>query len=506
MSMHVGQLLSQRAALSPNREAVVAPNGRWTFGEFDSRCNRLASHLLGLGIAEGDRVAAYATNSEFLACALFAVTRIGATLVVLNWRLQAEELHYILGDSEPSALLFEGAFSEAVQQLAAERPHLLLIGSEAPGTPSAYQDIVSADTVATAVVRGPGGDAPAVIMYTSGTTGRPKGAVLSHAALIWTAQSNSVTLEWNQDHRFLLIAPMFHIGGLSPMVTNVLKGSTTVLLPDFDPLQVWQIIARERITSLMSVPVMLQALLSVAQKHQVDSSSLVSVTCGASAVPKALIESCLAIGVTVQQVYGITEFCGAVTYWTHEMGLDHVHSHGKPLMFGEVKIADPVSFVEAPIGEDGEVWCRGPMMFSGYWRNPEATGAALLDGWYRTGDIGRLDAQGFLYVVDRLKDMVISGGENIYPAELEAVIATLPGVREVAVVGMPDERWGEVPVAFVVPTEPGAAVETEIIEGCRQRLAGFKCVKAVRLTDALPRSSVGKVLKRQLLLLLGAGV
>lgn len=316
--------------------------------------------------------------------------------------------------------------------------------------------------------------------------------------MIWTAQSNSTTLEWNQDHRFLLIAPMFHIGGLSPMVTNVFKGCTTVLLPDFDPVQVWQVIARERITSLMSVPVMLQALLAVTKKMDVDSSSLVSVTCGASAVPRQLIEGCLTIGVKVQQVYGITEFCGAVTFWTHEMGLEHAHSHGKVLMFGEVRIVDPTSLVSVATGQDGEVWCRGPMMFSGYWRNPEATQTAIYQGWYRTGDIGRIDQGGFLHVVDRLKDMIISGGENIYPAELEAVIATLPGVAEVAVIGQPDERWGEIPVAFIVPTQPVITSEAEIIEGCRARLAGFKCVKAVRLIEALPRNSVGKVLKRQL--------
>ncbi|EJM47205.1 O-succinylbenzoate-CoA ligase [Pseudomonas sp. GM33] len=498
MSVHLGRLLAQRADLTPDREALVSPTGRWTFTQFDARCNRLANYMLAQGVAEGDRVAVYSKNSEFLACALFAVAKAGATLVVLNWRLQAPELSYILADSEPAALLFEDAFAPTVRQLVADRPGLILINKGTEQAPGAYERITADTGLDAPLLLGRGGDAPAVIMYTSGTTGKPKGALLSHAALIWTAQSNSATLEWNQDHRFLLIAPMFHIGGLSPMLTNVFKGCTTVLLPDFDPTQVWEVIARERITSLMTVPVMLQALLALAKKQEVDSSSLVSVTCGASAVPLRLIEDCLAIGVKVQQVYGITEFCGAVTFWTHEMGLAHAHSHGKVLMFGEVRIVDPSSLEPLAPGLDGEVWCRGPMMFSGYWRNPQATQAAIQKGWYRTGDIGRIDEHGFLHVVDRLKDMIISGGENIYPAELEAVIASLPGVAEVAVIGQPDERWGEVPVAFVVAASPGATSEAAIIEACRLRLAGFKCVKSVQMIDTLPRSSVGKVLKRQL--------
>ncbi|WP_131108697.1 o-succinylbenzoate--CoA ligase [Pseudomonas sp. Sample_10] len=498
MSVHLGRLLAQRADLTPDREALVSPTGRWTFAQFDARCNRLANYLVAQGVGEGDRVAVYSKNSEFLACALFAVAKVGATLVVLNWRLQAPELSYILADSEPAALLFEGEFASTVCQLVAERPGLILVNKGAEQMPGAYERITADTSLDAPLLLGSGGDASAVIMYTSGTTGKPKGALLSHAALIWTAQSNSATLEWNQDHHFLLIAPMFHIGGLSPMLTNVFKGCTTVLLPDFDPTQVWEVIARERITSLMTVPVMLQALLTLAKKQAVDSSSLVSVTCGASAVPLRLIKDCLTIGVKVQQVYGITEFCGAVTFWTHEMGLAHAHSHGKVLMFGEVRIVDPSGLAPVAPGLDGEIWCRGPMMFSGYWRNPQASQAAIHQGWYRTGDIGRIDEHGFLHVVDRLKDMIISGGENIYPAELEAVIASLPGVAEVAVVGQPDERWGEVPVAFVVAASPGATSEAAIIEACRLRLAGFKCVKSVQMIDTMPRSSVGKVLKRQL--------
>lgn len=498
MSVHLGQLLAQRAALTPAKEAVIYADKRLTFAQFDVRCTRLANYLVAHGVQEGDRVAVYSKNSEFLACALFAIARTGAISVVLNWRFQEAELSYILSDSTPVALLYEEAFSQVTKELLARHVDLTPICSGALPAFNSYEEIVEDPRLGQPLCLGKGGGAPAVIMYTSGTTGKPKGAILSHSALIWTAQSSSNTLEWNQDHRFLLVAPMFHIGGLSPLITNVLKGCLTVLMADFNPVQVWQTIAKERITSLMSVPVMLQALLMATQKLDVDTSSLVSVTCGASAVPKSLIEACLNIGVTVQQVYGITEFCGAVTFWMHEMGIETAHTQGKPLLCSDLQISDPATLKPVKHGQDGEIWCRGPMLFSGYWENADATSAAMHDGWYRTGDIGRIDDDGFLLVVDRLKDMIISGGENIYPAELEAVISTIPGIKEVAVVGRRDKRWGEVPIAYVVPMQPDTITESCVIEHCRSNLASYKCVKEVKLIDALPRSPVGKVLKQQL--------
>ncbi|MCY1282924.1 Long-chain-fatty-acid--CoA ligase FadD13 [compost metagenome] len=499
MSVHLGQLLSQRAVLSPSREALVTPAGRWTFRQFDQRVGRLASYLAAQGVNAGERIAVLARNGEILSSALFAAGRLGATLVVLNWRLKAEELEYILSDSTPTALIYEEEFGQTVGRLLAARPRLLLIGSEPDGPGAHHESIVGAAHGYPPVIGNPAFEHPAVIMYTSGTTGHPKGAMISHKAMIAGSQANSCTLDWRRDHRFLLIAPMFHIGGLSPLVTNVLKGCTTILLPDFDPLQAWKTIAQERVTSLMTVPVMLQALLTVARKTQVDSSSLQWVTCGASAVPAPLIEAGMAAGIEVQQVYGATEFGGAISFWTAEMGLDKAGSQGKALLGGEVKVVDIETHGSLAPGQKGEIWCRGPMMFDGYWRNPGATNSALIDGWYRTGDVGYLDEDGFIYVVDRCKDMIISGGENVYPAELEAVIQALPGIAEVAVVGRPDERWGEVPIAFVV-VEAGAEITADaVMQICREKLAGFKCVKDVRFIQALPRSAVGKVLKRALL-------
>lgn len=499
MNLHLSTLLTQRVAHTPHQEALVSAEGVWSFAQFEQRTLRLAAYFEQHGIVAGDRIAICAKNSEFLCCALFAAAHLNATLVIMNWRLSASELDHVLHDSQPVALLSEAAFGELLAPLAAAQPTLLLIGSGAGALGTSYGQIQADPAPVSFRPRPAKLQVPAVIMYTSGTTGRPKGAMLPHSGLISTAQCSIATLNWSRSDRFLLVAPLFHIGGLSPLVTGFLKGSCAVLLPEFNPETVWDIIARERITSLMCVPVMLQAMLSVAQRRTVDSSSLVWVLCGAAFVPPALIEAGLAQGIAVQQVYGITEFCGAVAFWTPEMGLEHASSHGQPIIGTELKIVNPVSLETLPTGKEGEIWCRGPMVFSGYWANSDATAAVLHDGWYRTGDIGRLDNQGFVYVVDRLKDMIISGGENIYPAEIEAVLVQLPGVVEVAVVGRADEHWGEIPVAFIVRQPGSDLTEEQVIQACRTQLAGYKCVKAVEWLEALPRSPVGKVLKRELI-------
>lgn len=249
---------------------------------------------------------------------------------------------------------------------------------------------------------------------------------------------------------------------------------------------------------MMSVPLMIQALYMVAQKMPVDASSLISVTCGAAAVPQALIKAFLAMGVKVQQVYGATEVSGSATFWSHEMDLARSDSQGKADFHARIKIVDPASGQTLPNGQVGEIWIKGPIVFKEYWGKPEATAEAKVDGWYRSGDMGRLDDEGYLYVVDRLKDMIISGGENIYPAELEAVIASHPAVAEVAVVGRPDEKWGEIPIAYLALKPEAQLGEKDVIDLCRQNLAAFKCVKEVRIVEALPRNPVGKILKTTL--------
>jgi acyl-CoA synthetase (AMP-forming)/AMP-acid ligase II len=324
-------MMGYRAYLSPDREGLVGDGYRYSFSEANARVNQLTDYLKEQGVCRGDRVAILCKNNEHVGATLFAAAKIGAIAVLLNWRLQVPELEYILHDCTPSFLVYDSEFSEAIRELRPKIPVQNYIGKGSDGT-----DIEFEETLRGRPVKEPessaGGDDPAIIMYTSGTTGKPKGAVLTHDNLFWSSTGISHTIEWNYDHRFLSIAPLFHIGGLAPLITNVHKGNTTIFMPNFDPVAVWNTVAAERITTMMSVPLMLQAMLMVAKAKPVDASSLKTITCGASSVPETLIRAYLDMGVKVQQVYGITEYSGAVTFWTHDMPLEKSNSQGKPVI------------------------------------------------------------------------------------------------------------------------------------------------------------------------------
>ena len=494
MRMNIGETLRHRANITPDQEGFVGEGYRYTFSEVNKRVNRFAAYLQSQKIAAGDRVAILCKNNEQAATAVYAAGKMGAIAVILNWRLQTPELDYILNNCKASCLLYDAEFLATVDQLRPLIPVRSYVRWGGEGQDTEYEAALSGqpDREPEQVT---GGDDPAAIMYTSGTTGKPKGAVLSHNNLIWSSLGISHTLDWRFGDRFLLVAPIFHIGGLAPLATNVHKGTTTIFMPNFDPVGVWTLIAKERITSMMSVPLMVQAMLMVAKAGPVDSSSLRWIVCGASLVPESLIRGCLEIGIKVQQVYGSTEASGGATFWTIDMPLDKCNTHGKPIFYQELKVVDPVAGQDLPTGQVGEIIMKGPMVFLGYWENEQATRDAMRDGWFRSGDLGRFDEEGYISVVDRLKDMIISGGENIYPAELEAVVITHPSVAEVAVVGLSHSKWGEIPVAFVVK-RPGMEVTSEdVVSLCKDRLASFKCVREVRFVDALPKNQVGKILK-----------
>lgn len=497
-TINIGKMLATRAFLLPSLEACVGSDYRYTFEDFNRRANRFAAYLQHQGLSWGDRVAILAKNNEHVVTALFGAAKMGIITVLMNWRLQVPELKYILTDCGASLLLYDREFTPVIDQLRGQAEVKTFLPVGGSGDENEFAAVMREMPDLEPSITG-GGDDPAVIMYTSGTSGKPKGAVLSHNNLFWASIGLAHTIDWGYRYRFLSVAPLFHIGGLAPIMGNVHSACTTVFMPNFDPVTIWDIVETERITFMMTVPMMLQYMLLAPQLESKNLSAIKYFVCGGSPVPESLIKAYREkLGIQVTHVYGISEYTGAVTFWTADMAPHKSDSMGKPVFHGDVKICEPGNDRELPAGEVGEICCLGPQIFVGYWNNPTATAEVLKNGVYRSGDLGKKDTAGFLYVVDRLKDMIISGGENIYPAELEAVIGSIPGVAEVAVVGKPNPKWGEIPAAFVVK-KPGAEVtEQEIIASCKSNLASYKCVREVHFISALPKNAVGKILKKEL--------
>ncbi len=497
MEMNAGGMLANRAYLSPEMEAFSGTGYRFTFKEANERANRFGALLKQHGITAGDRIAILCKNNEHAVTALFGAAKNGVIALMLNWRLQIPELAYILNDSGASFLLFDAEFASVAEALRMQTAVKTYLSVE-PGNGADDFEGALADASPDEPVYAGSGDDPAVLMYTSGTTGRPKGVILTHDNLFWASIGLTHTIDWSRGYRFLSVAPLFHIGGLAPVFGNIHSACTTHFMPTFNPMNIWDVIVHEKINFMMTVPAMLQFMLLAPDIARKDLSMLRHIVCGGAAVPRHLIAAYDRLGIKVEQVYGITEYSGAVTFWLPEMGMDKSDSSGKSVFHGSIRIMRPDGDGESMTGEVGEICCFGPQVFKGYWNNPEATAAALGKGYYRSGDMGRIDADGFLYVVDRLKDMIISGGENIYPAELERVILDAPGVAEAAVVGKPDAKWGEIPVAFIVRKKDSAVMEEEIITHCRKNLAAYKCVKEVRFVPEIPQNSLGKVMKNKL--------
>ncbi|WAA11703.1 class I adenylate-forming enzyme family protein [Fervidibacillus halotolerans] len=491
LNVNIGELMTHRAYLSPKTEGYVGRK-RYSFSEMNQRVNQFAHFLQQENIQTGDRIALLCKNHEDFITAFFGAAKLGVITVPINWRLQTSEIIYILQNAEPTLLVHDVEFEEKIKEVLQHVP-LKTVEAGDERFDAYIEPFPTAEV--TPVSKG---DDTILIMYTSGTTGKPKGAMITHTNLLAASLGMSHTIDWWFGDRFLSVAPFFHIGGFAPIITNVHTGSTVVLMADFDPIAVWKTIDEEKITTMMTVPVMLQYMLKVFDKEKMNYKSLRNITCGASPVPESLIRAYDQLGIPIQQVYGITEYTGAVSFWKKIMGQDKIRSMGKMVFHGNVKIVDPATNEPLPPNKIGEIVCSGPQVFKGYWKNEEETKKVLNEGDYRSGDIGKIDEEGFIYVIDRLKDMIISGGENIYSSELENVIASHPDVVEVAVVGVPDEKWGEVPKAFVVKSKSSPLKEEDIIQLCKKHLASYKCVKDVEFISQLPRNASGKVLKHVL--------
>ena len=502
--MNIGQWVSKRAKLEPDAKMLICDDGReYTWEEFNQRVNRLANALPDIGITRGKRVAVLFPNvPEFLEV-LFATGKTGAIMVPLNFRLAPPELAYILDDCGATALIYTPDFAvqaEALKELAKGVKKFICVGEDkGGGGDTNYEKWVSGypDTepeVEEEVTL----DDPHFIMYTSGTTGRPKGAVLTHGNTQWNGVNAVLTYGLDDEHINLVTAPLFHIGGLSAGATPTLYGGGTVVLSRFFiPDTVLEMIEKYKVNTMFGIPVMFLLMSQSEKFDETDFSSIRFFIAGGAPCPVPLIERYLEKGVTFNQGYGLTETAPAVTALPEVDALRKRGSAGLPLFHVDIRIVDEDDN-ELPQGEMGEIVISGPNVFKEYWHMPEQTAETLKGGWFHTGDMGRIDEEGYLYIVDRKKDMIISGGENIYPAEVEDVIHGHPKVADVGVIGMRDEKWGEAPLALVVVKEGEELTEEEIIEFCGDKLARYKTPRKAIFVPELPRTPTGKILKKEL--------
>ncbi|WP_405232626.1 acyl-CoA synthetase [Lentisalinibacter salinarum] len=495
----LAQTILRRAELDPGNRAIVFEETEYTYAEFVDRIRRVAAVLQDGGVCQGDRVGYLGVNHPAFLETLLAAATLGAVFVPLNFRLTGPELEFIINDAGVHTLIADDMLRPVIEPVRESLCVRRYIGAEnAAGGWEDYEGLLANAAPYPGHIAAAPHDT-AVIMYTSGTTGRPKGAMLTHGNLLWNNVGAAFALSSNPDDITLTAAPLFHIGGLN--VTTLLAmqvGACVVLHRAFDPGKALDDIARYRCTTMFGAPAMFLFMAQQPRFADTDLSSLRSLVVGAAPVPKSLLEIYGNRGVNLDQGYGLTETSPLVSFLKSQYTADKLGSAGKPGLFGELRIADADGHSLAP-GEVGEILYRGPNVMKGYWNRPEATAEAIdEDGWFHTGDAGYLDEDGFLFISDRVKDMVISGGENVYPAEVEGVLYEHPAVAEVAVIGLPDEKWGEAVTAVVALSEGAELTLEELRDFADGKLARYKLPLRLHIVEALPRNPAGKVLKFEL--------
>lgn len=498
--------LHRARRLRPHATALVCEGRRLTFAAFVDRIARLAAVFCGLGVGRDDRVAILAPNGQAYLETLLASFWCGGIAVPINARFALPEMVEQVLDAEPSLLVLDESFAEQGMALRAALPSLRLLlisqGGALDGVGDYETEIASAEPIEDARR---GGQDLACIFYTGGTTGRSKGVMLTHASIWANATVTSGLCGFDESLVHLHAGPLFHLGAAGRVFTTVFVGGCHVVLPRFTPEEALAAIERERVTASTFVPTMLGMILDKPEFAHFDLSSLRLITYGASPMPEAILRRCIERfpGIGFLQSYGMTELSPVATVLTQE---DHqpgaparrLRSAGRPVVSAEVKIADPQG-QELPSGEVGEILVRGPMVMKGYWRQPELTAETLRGGWMHTGDAGFFDEDGYLYVTDRLKDMIITGGENVYSVEVENALHTHPAIAECAVIGLPDPRWGERVHAVIVLRSGHTPGLDEIVAHCRGMISGYKVPRTVEFHPGpLPLSSVNKINKAAL--------
>jgi fatty-acyl-CoA synthase len=484
------------------KEAVrdLGTGRSFTYGELDRRVDAMTAYLGSVGVGRGDRVGVLAHNGVEYFDVQFACARVGAICVLLNWRLTVSELEYILNDSAPTLLVHDTSFAESAVELQQRCGIATLLEIDGGDPASAYESALAAFDGARPDRVTLTHDDVVTIMYTSGTTGLPKGAMITHGMNFWNCVNLGFPAGIGLDTVHLNVLPLFHTGGLNCYSNPVLHaGGTVVILRQFDPGETLQVLGdpAQGITHFFAVPAPYQFMMQHPDFADTDLSRLRIAGVGGAPCALTIMETWMERGVLLSQGFGMTETSPACIFLDPGDSLRKIGSTGKALMHTEFRIVNDDGDDCGP-DEVGELWVAGPHITPGYWNKPEATAGAFAGRWLTTGDAARRDAEGFVYIVDRWKDMYISGGENVYPAEVENVLYQLPEVAEAAVIGVPNDRWGEVGLA-VIALKPGAELDrAKVQEHCVERLAKFKVPNDITIVEALPRNATGKVLKREL--------
>ena len=494
--------IGHHAAQRPHKEAIrdLATGRSFTYAQLDRRVDATAAYLRSIGLGRGDRVAVLAHNGVEFFDIQFACARTGSIAVMLNWRLTVAELEYILNDSTPALLVHDATFAAAAAQLQTRCNISTLLTIDAHGATNPYDDVLARFDGQNGGREELTHDDVITIMYTSGTTGHPKGAMITHGMNFWNAVNLGLPVGIGLDTVHLNVLPLFHTGGLNCYSNPVLHaGGTVVIMKTFDPGEALRVLGdpAQGITHFFAVPAPYQFMMQHPDFEHTDLSRLRVAGVGGAPCALTIMEAWADRGVLMAQGFGMTETSPACIALDPDDALRKIGSTGKALLHTEMRIVNDDG-ADCGADEIGELWVAGPNITPGYWNKPEATASSFEGRWLKTGDAARMDDEGFVYIVDRWKDMYISGGENVYPAEIENVLYQLPEVAEAAVIGVPHDRWGEVGLA-VLAMKPGATIDRgRVVEHCVTRLAKFKVPNDIAIVEALPRNATGKVLKREL--------
>lgn len=498
---YIADWVSHHALVTPDKTALIdlASSRKFSYAEFDQRVGKLAGYLQSIGIKRGDRVGFYLFNSTDIMEIVFACWRIGAVSLALNFRLTAKELEYIVNDSQPEAIIYDAELAEIAGELAQLTNVNHWILSDCMGADTAYEQAIAggdyiADQVPTDL------QDLALIMYSSGTTGRPKGVEIRHEMILFSCMNAMGRAKLGPEVVNFTVMPLFHIGGFQVFAApSIYFGGTSVIMRHFDPGAALDVFNNRSlgVTHFIGVPAIYNALKAHPKNAETDFSGIKCALAGAEAVPVPLVKWWYERGLVVQEGYGMTESTASNCMVAYEDIPHKLGSAGRALMHTQMKVMKDDT-TEAAIGELGELWMRGPAIVKRYWNRPDANEESFHDGWFKSGDIVRMDEDGYYYIEDRSKDMYISGGENVYPAEIENILYGMDEIVEVAVIGVPDEQWGETGCAVVVLKEGASLTIKDIINYLENEVAKYKLPKYMHEMDELPRNATGKVLKYQL--------